>query len=243
MEMEPAGEKAEEAVRAEEAVEAEEAVRAEEAVETERARRAEEAVETGAAMNAEEAVDTEEAGKAKEAAGTEENMGRPDWEHTSEKELRALKLWLFSENVRIEAEKKKLLESRNHFLKERVQFQEEMKILNQKVTAARQRLRQDEQFFDKKMEILKNGFSQLDMDRKAFEREKEAAKIRAREEKIRSEAFLEDMEIFYAGVKNQLALKKRYKDLLKIYHPDNVAGDKEIMQKISREYERLKRIL
>lgn len=162
----------------------------------------------------------------------EENAEEPDFENATEKELRALKLWLFSENIRIEAEKKKLLENRNHFLKERVQFQEEMKILNQKVTAARQRLRQDEQFFDKKMEILKNGFAQLDQDRKAFEREKEE-----------KEAYLKDRMFFFAGVKNELSLKKRYKDLLKIYHPDNLAGDKEIVQIISREYERLRKDL
>ncbi len=162
-------------------------------------------------------------------------------DEATEKELQALKLWLFSENVRIEAEKKKLLEMKNHFLKERIQFQEEMKLLNQKVTAARQRLRQDEQFFNKKMEILKNGFSQLDMDRKAFEREKAAARdVQRRQE----EAFApEGTSVFFAGVSNQLALKKRYKDLLKIYHPDNLAGNKESMQQISREYERLKKLL
>ena len=59
-------------------------------------------------------------------------------------------LWMFIENIRIQSEQKKLLEMKNRFLKERVQFQEEMKILNQKVTAARQRLRQDELFFEKR---------------------------------------------------------------------------------------------
>jgi hypothetical protein len=162
-----------------------------------------------------------------------------------EKELQALKLWLFSENIRVQAEQKKLLEMKNHFLKERMQFQEEMKALNQRVTAARQRLKQDEQFFNKKMDILKNGFSQLEEDRKAFEREKAA--FRRKEEELghrRSLHFLPgEKEVFFAGVKNQLALKKRYKDLLKIYHPDNLAGDKEMMQQISREYEHLKREL
>lgn len=160
-----------------------------------------------------------------------------------EKELRALKLWLFSENIRVQTEQKKLLEMKNHLLKERVQFQEEMKILNQKVTAARQRLRQDEQFFEKKMDILKSGFSQLEADRKAFEKEKEAFERReadtARKNSIHFR--VEEVGVFFAGVKNQLALKKRYKDLLKIYHPDNLAGDKEMMQQISREYEQLKR--
>lgn len=162
-----------------------------------------------------------------------------------EKELRALKLWLFSENIRVQTEQKKLLEMKNHLLKERVQFQEEMKILNQKVTAARQRLRQDEQFFEKKMDILKSGFSQLEADRKAFEKEKEAFRRREADTAKKTSVHfrVEEESVFFAGVKNQLALKKRYKDLLKIYHPDNLAGDKEMMQQISREYEHLKRTL
>ena len=175
-----------------------------------------------------------------------ENSGR-NLNEATEKELQALKLWLFSENIRIQGEQKKLLETENRLLKERMQFQEEMKILNQKVTAARQRLKQEEQFFEKKMEILKDGFSNLEADRRAFDREKEAFRRKMRDmdtlaEEISRGRSLE-IRAFFAGVKNQLALKKRYKDLLKIYHPDNLAGDKEIMQHISRAYEDLKRML
>ena len=115
------------------------------------------------------------------------------------------------------------------------------------MTAARQRLKQEEQFFEKKMEILKDGFSNLEADRRAFDREKEAFRRKMRdmdtlaEENSRGRSL--ETRAFFAGVKNQLALKKRYKDLLKIYHPDNLAGDKEIMQHISRAYEDLKRML
>lgn len=180
----------------------------------------------------------------KNAEESRENTGM-NLDEMGEKELRALKLWLFSENIRVQTEQKKLLEMKNHLLKERVQFQEEMKILNQKVTAARQRLRQDEQFFEKKMDILKSGFSQLETDRKAFEKEKEAFRRREADTAKKSSIHfrVEEECVFFAGVKNQLALKKRYKDLLKIYHPDNLAGDKEMMQQISREYEHLKRTL
>lgn len=160
-------------------------------------------------------------------------------DEATEKELQALKIWLFSENIRVQAEQKKLLEMENRLLKERMQFQEEMKILNQKVTASRQRLKQDEQFFEKKMDILKDGFTNLEADRKAFEREKEAFRRKVRD----ADAPREEKGAFFAGVRNQLALKKRYKDLLKIYHPDNLAGDKEVMQRISKEYESLKKLI
>ena len=45
---------------------------------------------------------------------------------------------------------------------------------------------------------------------------------------------------FFAGVTSELALKKRYKDLIKIYHPDNVSGDTDTVQEINREYDALK---
>ena len=46
--------------------------------------------------------------------------------------------------------------------------------------------------------------------------------------------------LFFRGVNNMVALKKRYKDLMKIYHPDNSCGDQEILIKINAEYEELK---
>ena len=34
-------------------------------------------------------------------------------------------------------------------------------------------------------------------------------------------------------------MKKRYKDLLKIFHPDNLCGDREVVQIINAEYTNL----
>lgn len=181
-----------------------------------------------------EAVMAEETAAEKQEYG--ETPGR-GLDEATEKELQALKIWLFSENIRVQAEQKKLLEMENRLLKERMQFQEEMRQLNQKMAASRQRLRQDEQFFEKKMDILKDGFSSLEADRKSFERERENFRKSMRDVDFSHE----EKGVFFAGVRNQLALKKRYKDLLKIYHPDNLAGDKEMMQRISREYESLRK--
>lgn len=182
-----------------------------------------------------EAVMAEEAAADKQEY---EETSERGLDEATEKELQALKIWLFSENIRVQAEQKKLLEMENRLLKERMQFQEEMRLLNQKMAASRQRLRQDEQFFEKKMDILKDGFSSLEADRKSFEREREAFRRSVSDADFPSE----EKGVFFAGVRNQLALKKRYKDLLKIYHPDNLAGDKEMMQRISREYESLRKV-
>lgn len=44
---------------------------------------------------------------------------------------------------------------------------------------------------------------------------------------------------YFTGVNDMKSLKKRYHDLLKIYHPDNQNGDSTISQQIQKEYEAL----
>ena len=159
----------------------------------------------------------------------------------SDEELQELKSWLFRENIRLVTAEKELKHMQEQFLKEKIQFQEEMKLLNHKISAERQRLKEDNLFFDKKMEILKNGFNQLDIDRRRLD--KEWAKLAVEKELIGEHTIYDsavDVSIFFQGVRTPLALKKRYKDLIKIFHPDNVAGDKDIIQRINKEYETLK---
>ncbi len=159
----------------------------------------------------------------------------------SDEELQALKSWLFRENIRLETASKELKSMQEQFLKEKVQFQEEMKVLNRKAAGERQRLKEDNQFFEKKMEILQNGFKQLDLDRRRLD--KEWARLSAEKELLDEHLLYgghSEVSVFFQGVRNPLSLKKRYKDLIKIFHPDNVAGDKEVIQRINKEYERLK---
>lgn len=159
----------------------------------------------------------------------------------NEEELDDLKVWLFKENIRIESEKKKLQELYVKFLAEKEQFQEEMKTLNHKVLMERKRLKEDELFFNKKMDILKNGFGQLEQDRKKLQKDR----MRLEADRDASERVQESMstvsavKLFFKGVSNPLTLKKRYKDLIKIFHPDNLCGDTDTIQMINKEYELL----
>lgn len=159
----------------------------------------------------------------------------------SEEELQELKSWLFRENIRLEAAAKELKDMQDRFLKEKVQFQEEMKLLNRKAAGERQRLKEDNQFFEKKMEILQNGFRQLDLDRRRLN--KEWTRLQAEKSMLDRHKLYgghTEASVFFQGVHNPLALKKRYKDLIKIFHPDNLAGDKDMIQRINKEYEYLR---
>ena len=165
------------------------------------------------------------------------------------------KNWLFEENIRLQEERrrleelaaeldkeKKLVEEQSaKFIKERAEFRKEMTMLTTQVTRERQRLKQDEAFFDKKMDILKAGFADLERDK----REVEAMKLRY---EAQSSYYGDDdipgygapiARALFMGITNPLMLKKRYKDLIKIYHPDNLAGNHELFNAITMEYERL----
>lgn len=181
------------------------------------------------------------------ACSTEQNDTEPTYE-----QLLELKRWLFKENTRIQAEKAEQQRIYDKFIKERSDFMEDMKRLNSRVLQEQKRLKEDNLFFDKKMQILQNGFMQLDLDRKKLERERREFEVakRKRSEKMASKdsnnnsSFtLSDVGMFFAGVNNPLALRKRYRDLLKIFHPDNSCGDESIVKAINEEYERLKKEL
>ncbi len=111
-----------------------------------------------------------------------------------------------------------------------------------RIETERNRMALEEMFFDKKMDILKNGFAELEEDRRKLERDRinfNAEKKAAKKYQNR-DAYENIAGSLFAGVNNYLALKKRYRDLLKIFHPDNMCGDREMVIYINEEYERLK---
>ena len=100
--------------------------------------------------------------------------------------------------------------------------------------------------FDQKLEILKESYIQLDADRRKLEREKlqfEAQKEHLNHSYASARNQSMAVSLFFKGVTSPLALKKRYRDLIKIFHPDNLCGDKETLQMINQEYEILLREL
>ncbi len=171
-----------------------------------------------------------------------------DWEEVNRAqdtdELRSAKLWLFQENIRLQNERKEFEATQEKFLNERVRFRREMEELNRRTVMERKRLKEENLFFEKKMAILENGFRQLEEDRRNFDRQKQALEDErtSRQLEEKEEILSEDIaRILFRGITNSLALRKRYKDLLKIFHPDNLFGDEELVQMINREYLRRKR--
>ena len=165
-----------------------------------------------------------------------------DWDEIAgtgdEDKLKSAKIWLFQENIRLENERKELEASRNKFLDERVRFRRDLEELNRRTVQERKRLREENLFFEKKMTILQDGFRQLEEDRKALDKQKKALSDLNRQHMEQEELLLSENMVrrLFADINNSLALRKRYRDLIKIFHPDNMFGDEELVQMINKEY-------
>lgn len=171
-----------------------------------------------------------------------------DWEEVIRAKdgdkLREVKLWLFQENIRLENERRELEQSQEKFLNERVRLRNELDELNRRTLLERKRLKEENLFFDKKMAILQDGFRKLDEDRQSLERQKKAlAQAKTGYDRGGGDGMVmeETVRVLFRGADNSLALRKRYRDLLKIFHPDNMFGDEELVQMINREYLRRRR--
>ncbi len=174
-----------------------------------------------------------------------------DWEdiqkEDSEEELKKLKIFLFQENMRIAQEKKRLEEEKarliklqDDFMKDRVTLRDELDELNRRTLNERKRLKEENLFFDKKMQILTEGFRSLEEDRRKFEKEKKAYLERINNQSSSGNADAAGVAeyLFRSIGGNSLGVRKRYRDLLKIFHPDNLFGDLELAQALSKEYQK-----
>ena len=121
-------------------------------------------------------------------------------------------------------------------------YEQDKCIKQEKERLAREwkQLEDRQRLFDQKLEILKESYIQLDADRRKLEREKlqfEAQKEHMNHSYASARNQSMAVSLFFKGVTSPLALKKRYRDLIKIFHPDNLCGDKETLQMINQEYE------
>ena len=137
-----------------------------------------------------------------------------------EQQLADMKAWFFKENIRINEEK-------------------------EEIEREKTKLARENELFEKKLDILKKELYKLAVEKKAVEQER--LNVEYMRKKLNAERANTNVSIkgqstmFFRGVGSELALKKRYKDLLKIYHPDNMCGDTDTVQRINQEFASLKK--
>ena len=160
----------------------------------------------------------------------------------TEEELKIQKEWLFQEQIRIAEAREALNAEREAFRKEQ---REALYTLEQKRAFEQiqsNRLEMKKQLFQKKQEVLEREYRRLAMEKQQLEQEKlrfEEVK-KYRRAGARHVTYI-DSDILFSGVDSEAALKKRYRELLRIFHPDNMNGDTGAMQNINKEYDSLRR--
>lgn len=161
-----------------------------------------------------------------------------DFETFNEDELNEKKKWLFKESIRIETEKKNIEDERKvmEVQKGLLQRQQSKNMLLKK------QLENQKNLFDKQWQILEIETRKLVSDQQKFERDKLIFKDKIYREARKSMSTTTNSKLFFKGVEDIKSLKKRYKELLKIYHPDNMHGDNSLIQVINIEYENLLKV-
>lgn len=112
---------------------------------------------------------------------------------------------------------------------------------------AEKRMGQRERLFEMKWKLLQEELIKLASEKEEFQYKKEYYEKLEKEAQEGQTVYEVSTKVtgsgFFSGVEGAASLKRRYKDLIKIYHPDNLAGDKGMLQRINQEYDELKRQL
>ncbi len=148
---------------------------------------------------------------------------------------------LETEQIELELKKDKFAAEKRRYDEERLKLEAALKKREASADLEKKSLAYQKNLMERKLAILENGFDELNRDKQSLEREKEEFNVlKANLYADTSKRTHDDVGLLFHGVDNILALKKRYRDLLKIFHPDNLDGDNEAVQIINEEYAMLK---
>lgn len=131
------------------------------------------------------------------------------------------KEWLFQENIRLTRLSQEL--------------EEQKKILK----LEQEKLSGEKEVFRQQKKVLEIGFQKLAADKEMFQAEVKKYKEEQGQKQMALPASFRGPG-FFGGVTGYSSLKKRYKELIKVFHPDNKNGDSFTVACINKEYEILK---
>lgn len=139
----------------------------------------------------------------------------------------------------LESERRELDEQRRKLEKERREFTRRVEIEDR-------RLEQQQKLFEMKFKILEEELQKLATEKEQVKKQKafyqKVSDFTAHNSNVQQYVTGSNVvkgDMFFSGVGSRQSLKKRYKDLIKIYHPDNLDGDKDTIQEINSEYNKL----
>lgn len=165
----------------------------------------------------------------------------------TEDEILAFKRWYYKKTAELEHDRRTLEDEKKRFELQRAKLERERKDFSRQKEADARFREQEEYVLKMKQQVLEEELRKLANEKQYMERQREFYdKVRQFQQKQepthQKRRSVVKGELFFIGVQSEIALKKRYKDLIKIYHPDNMCGDTETLQEINREYDRLRTV-
>lgn len=155
-----------------------------------------------------------------------------------------LKHWLFLENVKLNQQRQQIENERFELKCERDNLEREKEQRERELEAREKKLKREKDLFDKQWKVVERELVRMAKDRDRMA--KERAYIQREKDELKKMRLAAPSELtvrsgtFFLGVSTLSGLKKRYRDLMKIYHPDNDNGDEGTVRFINIEYEKLK---
>ena len=148
---------------------------------------------------------------------------------------------LFQEPIEEESLRSALAKEQQKLEEERRDFEREKKEFYFRKKMEEKRLAEENRLFQMKWKVLEGELRDLAKEKQDVAVEKERYCQKDECSHFTFSGSTVEAEMFFSGVCDELALKKRYKELIKIYHPDNLAGDTVTLQMINKTYDFLKK--
>ncbi len=150
--------------------------------------------------------------------------------------------WCYRETDIIERKRQALRKEKRDIERERRKLEREKREFLNVKDFEDKRIENEKKLFETKWRILEEELKKVADEKVQVEKQRNFYRYVTEHEdntqnKTSNKVVRGDM--FFVGVADKQSLKKRYKDLIKIYHPDNAAGDIGTIQEINREYDRL----
>ncbi len=169
---------------------------------------------------------------------------RQRFEMLTEEECKKIaKKWFFQESVTLELQKQQVNEKEKNVKEEQHKLEKEKIELKQRIREfesferlKKNQMEHEKNLFEMKWKLLEEEYIRLANDKLRFERERNF--YRLVNDGIDSSGKV-TAKMFFKGTHDPKSIKKRYRELIKIFHPDNMNGDNYTLQEINREYDQM----
>ena len=161
----------------------------------------------------------------------------------TEEAFKVITDWRFQKAVGSRANDLAPAEEREELRRQQQQLERERQEFLRAKSFEEKRLGREKRIFDMEWQMLEEEWRRLAIEKERMGHKAHHSAHSSKESDTSERVMPSDVSVsvFFSGVKNMRMLRKRYRDLIKIFHPDNVSGDTDVIQKINEEYEMLKR--